>query len=365
MKRMFFGLALSVTAVGGLVGCDMMKSSEKPSAGTADMEAKTGSKFDPQMKTVLDRLADLHGKPIEQCTPAEARKQPTAADAAMAELKREGKSTAPIEMAKIDNKTIDGPDNTSLPIRIYTPQNSGGPLPVIVYYHGGGFVIATIDTYDSSCRALASMSNAIVVAVEYRKAPEHKYPAAVDDSFAAYQWVLGHANEFDGSKRKVAVAGESAGGNLATVVSMKAKEAGIQMPVFQLLVYPVVNNDMMNASYTANAMAKPLNKAMMEWFFQKYLDDPKSANDPHVLPMKATQSQLAGLPPAMVITDSIDPLMTEGKMYADKLKAAGVPVEYKNYDGVTHEFFGLGAVVDKAKFAEMDASKALKDAFMK
>lgn len=318
---------------------------------------------DPQMKVVLDELAALDGKPIEMSDAAAARKQPTVADAAEQVLKKQNKSTDPQPVGKVDNIKVKAePDN--IPIRIYTPMGNGA-FPVLVYYHGGGFVIATMDTYDASCRALCNAANCIVVSVEYRKAPENKFPAAVDDSFAAYQWVVNNAASFKGDATKVAVGGESAGGNLATVVSMLAAEKNFQKPVFQLLVYPVVDNKMDNESYLRNADAKPLNKAMMGWFFAQYLADPKSAGDPHVLPVKASKDQLSQMPPAFVIGAQIDPLRSEGKDYADALKAAGVSTEYKLYHGVTHEFFGLGAVVDTAKIAEADAGEALKKAFAK
>jgi acetyl esterase len=202
------------------------------------------------------------------------------------------------------------------------------------------------------------MANAIMVAVDYHQAPEHKFPAAPNDAYAAYTWTLEHAKEINGDPARVAVGGESAGGNLATVVSMMARDKKAQMPVHQLLVYPVANDDMTTPSYKKNAEAKPLNKAMMAWFFKHYAGDPKNA---YALPMKA--ASLKGLPSATVITAEIDPLLSEGKLYADRLKKDGVAVSYKEYKGVTHEFFGMGAVVPLAKDAEQFAADALKKAF--
>jgi acetyl esterase len=166
------------------------------------------------------------------------------------------------------------------------------------------------------------MAKAIMVAVDYRRAPEHKFPAAPNDAYAAYQWTTQHAKEFNGDPMRVAVGGESAGGNLATVVSMMARDKKAQLPVHQLLVYPVVDNDMNTPSYQRNANAKPLNKAMMAWFFKHYGGDPKN---PYALPMKA--DSLKGLPPATIVAAEIDPLLSEGKAYADKLKKDGVKVE--------------------------------------
>jgi acetyl esterase len=313
-----------------------------------------------QMKAVLDELAALSPQPIETLSPEEARKQPTPTDAVKALLKSQDKSSDPEPVAEVDHRKVESPDGRNIPVRIYTPRGEG-PFPVIVYYHGGGFVIADLDTYDASCRALCNGARAVVVSVDYRRAPEHKFPAAVDDAYGAYIWVRHNAAKINGDPAKVAVAEESAGGNLATVVSLMAKEQSAALPTFQLLMYPLVDNDMNRESYVENADSKPLNRAMMGWFMKHYLSDPTSANDPHVCPFKA--KDMTGLPPAMVITAQIDPLRSEGKAYADKLKAAGVEVQYKNYDGVTHEFFGMAAVVDVAKQAQSDASAALAQAF--
>jgi acetyl esterase len=319
-------------------------------------DAATPPKADAHMQKVLDAHAALNPKPIETLTPEEARKQPTPADAVKKVLADMKKPTAPEPGVTVKTMTI-GSGDASFPVHIYTPEGKG-PFPVMVYYHGGGFVIADTGVYDASPRALAKMANAIIVAVDYRRAPEHPFPAAPNDAFAAYQWTLEHAREFNGDPTRVAVGGESAGGNLATVVSMMARDKQAALPVHQLLVYPVVNDDLNTPSYQRNANAKPLSKAMMAWFFKHYQGDPKS---PYALPMKA--ASLKGLPAATIIAAEIDPLLSEGKAYADKLKKDGVAVSYKEYRGVTHEFFGMGAVVPKAKEAEQFAADALKKAF--
>jgi len=313
-------------------------------------------KAEPAMQKVLDAMAALKPKPIETLTPEEARKQPTPADAVKKLLADMGKPTAPEAGVTVKDMTI-GSGAASFPIHIYTPEGKG-PFPVMVYYHGGGFVIADTKVYDASPRALAKMANAIMVSVDYRRAPEHTFPAAPNDAFAAYEWVLAHAKEINGDPARVAVGGESAGGNLATVVSMMARDKKVALPVHQLLVYPVVNDDMNTPSYQKNANAKPLNKPMMAWFFKHYGGDPKN---PYALPMKA--ASLKGLPPATIVAAEIDPLLSEGKAYADKLQKDGVSVSYKEYSGVTHEFFGMGAVVPKAREAEQFAADALKKAF--
>ncbi len=313
---------------------------------------------DQQMQAVLTELEALHPKPITQLSAAEARKQPTPADAVKALLKKEGKSTAPEPVANVTNRTIPGAGGP-IPIRIYTPKGAG-PFPVIVYYHGGGWVIADLDTYDASPRALANLANAIVVSAHYRQGPEHKFPAAHQDAFTAYRWALANAKSLKGDPSKVAVVGESAGGGLATAVSMMARDSGAQMPVHQVLVYPIAGYDFNTPSYQENAAAKPLNKPMMQWFFQQYLSNPADGKNSLI---DLVHADVQGLPGTTVITAQIDPLRSEGKDLADRLKDAGVEVDYKNYDGVAHEFFGMGAVLDDAKAAEQQAADGLKKGF--
>lgn len=325
-------------------------------AGTAIAQNAQPPKAEPAMQKVLDAMAALKPKPIETLSPEEARKQPTPADAVKKVLADAGQSTAPEPGVTMTTQTVQGKGG-SFPVHIFTPEGKG-PFPVIVYYHGGGFVIADTKVYEASVRGLAKHAKAIVVSADYRLAPEHTYPTQPEDAFAAYKWSIENAKSFNGDPLRVAVAGESAGGNLATVVSMMARDQKAQLPVHQLLVYPVVDNDMNNASYKRNANAKPLNKAMMGWFFKHYGADPKS---PYALPLKATS--LKGLPPATVITAEIDPLMTEGKAYADRLKKEGVAVNYRHFTGVTHEFFGMAAVLPKAKQAQQFAADELTKAF--
>jgi acetyl esterase/lipase len=310
------------------------------------------------MQAVLDQLAALDPKPITQLPAAEARKQPSPADAVKALLRKQGQSTAPMPVGNVVNRTVPGPGG-QIPVRIYTPKGAG-PFPVVVYYHGGGWVIADLDTYDASARAMTNMANAIVVSSHYRQGPEHKFPAAHEDAFAAYRWTLKNARSFKGNPSKVAVMGESAGGNLAAAVSMMARDSSVQLPVYQVLVYPIAGYDLNTPSYQENADAKPLNKPMMQWFFEKYLRTPADGKSPLI---DLVHANLEGLPPATVITAQIDPLRSEGQQLAEKLKAAGTEVEFRNYDGVTHEFFGMGTVVDEAKQAEQQAAAGLKQGF--
>lgn len=311
------------------------------------------------MQAVLDELGSLGGKPVETLTPEEARKQPTPADAVKKLLKKLGKEAPKFEGSTDDIK-IDLGDH-KVAARVYTPKGDG-PFPVILYIHGGGWVFADLDVYDASPRTLCNAVNAIVISTHYRQAPEFKFPAAHLDVFGAYQWIMKNPLKLKYLADKIGVIGESAGGNMACAVSMMAKEAGIQRPAYQVLVYPVadlVTKD--SPSYLANADAKPLNVPMMAWFGKYVLPTPDDAKNPRLSLLLAGE-ELKGLPPTTIITAQIDPLMTEGEKLAKALEAAGVKVNYKHYDGVTHEFFGMGAVVDKAKDAMNVAAADLKAA---
>ena len=224
------------------------------------------------------------------------------------------------------------------------------PLPVIVYYHGGGFVLADLDTYDATPRETSKAVKAIVVSVEYRHAPENKFPAAHDDAFNAYKWVVDNAASFGGDPKRIAVMGESAGGNLAINTAIAARDNNVQMPVHEALIYPLVGTDMDTPSYNENANAKPLNKPMMKWFAKHLINHDADLQDPRLDVVE--KADLKGLPPTTVIADQIDPLRSEDEALAEKLKVAGVKVDAKTYKGMTHEFFGMGAVVAKAKDAE-------------
>ncbi|WBO83958.1 alpha/beta hydrolase [Hymenobacter yonginensis] len=311
----------------------------------------------PEMQAVIETLGTMGGKPIETLTAQEARQQPTPADAVM-KLMRDKNIPAPAVTADTMSRMV----MPGVKVRIYTPKGATGPLPVVVYYHGGGWVIANLDTYDGSVRGLVEKTGAIFVSVAYRQAPENKFPTAHNDSFAAYQWVLKNAASFNGDPKKIAVVGESAGGNLAASVSMMARDKKVMMPLHQVLVYPIAGYDMNTPSYQKNAEAKPLNKAMMGWFFDKYL---RSAADGKSPMISLVNANLKGLPATTVITASLDPLMSDGSMLADKLKAAGVATKYQNFEGVTHEFFGMAAVVPQAAQAQDMAAAELKSALMK
>jgi acetyl esterase len=315
-----------------------------------------GKSIKPEMAVVIEKLVSLGGKPIETLDAKEARMQPTPTDAVMAVMKDKG-IVMPNPLCDTIGKQIPVTGGTTH-VRIYTPKQGKAPFPVIVYYHGGGFVIADIDVYNGGAQGLCEQTGAIVVSVEYPKGPEKKFPAAHTVAFDAYQWVLKNAASFNGNAGKVAVAGESAGGNLAVNVSIMARDKKIMVPAYQVLVYPVANNDMNSESYVKYAQAKPLNKAMMGWFIKNYASEAQSG-DPRLSLVKAN---LKGLPKTLIIGAEIDPLQTEGKILSDKLKDAGVDTDYKLYDGVTHEFFGMATVVPQAKDAQALAAKNLKSA---
>ncbi len=334
-----------------------------PTVATAQ-ESKTGTRFsaDADMQAVLDALAGLGGKPIETLDVAEARKQPTPTDAVMAVLKRQGRDTSPTAMVPevaSDDRTIPGPAGP-LPVRIYTPTGSG-PFPVVVYFHGGGWVLADKNVYDGGARGIAKQTNAIVVSVDYRLAPEAKFPAQHDDALATYQWAAANAASLGGDPRRLAIAGESAGGNLALATAIAARDQRLVAPVHVLAVYPIAQaSDFATLSYNDSATAKPLNKAMMGWFADTTFGKPGDKSDPRV---DLVHADLRGLPPVTLINARIDPLRSDGDMLAAALGKAGVKVDHRIYDGVTHEFFGMAAVVAKARDAQAHAGQALKASF--
>ncbi len=311
------------------------------------------------MQQVLQQLAAFHSPPLPTVTPRVARELPSFANALQATLSAKGLPYVE-PVAKVSHKVIQGPGGPLL-LRMYTPAGNA-PFPVVMYYHGGGFVIANLDTYDAAPRSLANGAGAIVVSVAYRQAPEHPFPAAPDDAFAAYKWVLANAASIGGDPKRVAVSGESAGGNLATVVSIRARDQGLQKPVHQLLIYPVTNlvKGPPPLSYRENLTTIPLATPTLPWFGKYYLSDPSQAANPLASPLHA---KLAGLPAATIINADIDPLRDDGATYAAKLKAGGVQVTHTLYKGVTHEFFGMGAAVAKAKTAMQQATNALKSSF--
>ena len=267
-----------------------------------------------------------------------------------------------IAIGKIDNTTFAGPSGDQIRLRIYSPVAGGGAaLPALVYFHGGGWVIGDLDTHDALCRTLANESHARVIAVDYRLAPEHKFPAAADDAFAAVKWIEANASSLGIDANRIAVAGDSAGGNLSAVVCQMAKQKGGPHIVFQLLIYPVTQMRANTGSMSAFAEGYFLERQTMNWFFDQYAPAGQDPNDWRISPLAATD--LSGLPRAYIVTAGFDPLRDEGKAYADKLNHAGVAAVYVDYPGMVHGFFNMQGVLPQARDAIADAAKALRKAF--
>jgi acetyl esterase/lipase len=313
---------------------------------------------DSDMAKVLESYQKLNPKPINTLTPEEARKQPTMADAVKARLAEDGETPEAPKVRAIDAAY---PAAGGLqPAKIYIPMDADDEkLPVIVYYRGGGFVIADIATYEATAMSMAEKAEAIVVSIEYRRAPEHMFPAAHEDAFAGYKWVLSKAESWGGDPRKVGLLGESAGGNLAANVAIMARDNNVNMPVHMVLVYPIADTDMNTESYKENANAVPLGRPAMEWFAKTALGE-EGMRSPMINLVKAN---LKGLPSATIITAELDPLLNDGEKLRDALEKAGVEVDYEEYNGSTHEFFGMAAVVDDADDAQDWAAKKLRRAF--
>ncbi|MGZ3755355.1 MAG: alpha/beta hydrolase [Mucilaginibacter sp.] len=366
MKKIIFYLAF-LTAVSA-IGCKGIS----PSANTDTVYAESlaykikpkspvpawAPDMKPQMQAVVEKLQSYGDQPIETLGPGRARKNHVPADA-VKDLLKDNRIPLPVYNIDTTGKDITAAWGT-IHLRMYTPRTRKKIYPAIVYYHGGGFVIAGINAYDVSAKILAVKTGAVVVSVGYRLAPQYKFPYAHNDALRAYAWVLKNAATIKCDSTKIAVAGEDAGANLAINTALKAKLQGLRQPVAVLAIYPIAGSSMNTPSYLKNADAIPLNKPMMAWFYKKYLNKPNEARDPQI---NLVSANLKGLPPTIVITAEIDPLQSEGLKLVDKLKADGVTVYSKNYDGVTHEFFGMGAIVPEAKDAEQFAADQLKKTF--
>ena len=259
-----------------------------------------------------------------------------------------------------DDSAVPGPAG-DIPVRIYKPRGAGAGLPVLVYYHGGGWVIGDLDTHDYAARELCVGANCVVVAVDYRLAPEATFPAAVDDSWAALQWVAANAESLGGDPSRIAVGGDSAGGNLSAVMSLLARDAGGPKLAFQLLIYPAVDMEFSRPSSDENADGYVLTKDHMIWFRAHYLRSEADRADFRASPLLAENH--SGLPPALIITAEFDPLRDEGRDYADTLQAAGVAATLSNYEGQVHVFFQLSPILDGGRQAVDEACAALRKAF--
>lgn len=312
------------------------------------------------MLAVIEELGRLSPRPIEQLTPQEARQRPSFKDAVNSLLDKNN-IPRPTANVTITERMIPGAGGAQLRAKIYTPNTGPAVKPVIVYYHGGGWVIANSEVYEYSTLALAEETGAVVVSVNYRLAPEFKFPTAHEDAYRAYEWVKNNAAVLGGDPKKVALAGESAGGNMVITVAMMARDRGIGLPVHILSVFPVANNDLNTPSYIKYQNAKPLSKPAVIWFVDKYFNSP--ADSDSSLISLVDVADLRGLPPTTIIGAEIDPLQSEGMQLRDKLQSQGVQVTYQLFMGVTHEFFGMYAIVPEAQQAQALAATQLRNAF--
>ena len=304
--------------------------------------------LDPILQAIVD-----NSKAQGQAAPSLAEGGVQQARDGYAMMRAIGGDDAPL--ASVDDRTVPGPAG-DIPIRIYTPEGAG-PFPVVVYYHGGGFTIGSIDSHDPVTRRMASEAEAIVVSVEYRLAPEHVFPAAVDDSVAALEWVAANAASFGGDASRLAVAGDSAGGGLAAVVALAARDAGGPAIAQQVLIYPCTDSRGGYPSYVENEEGPFLTKASMEWFYEQYRPDPTDWRASPIL------GDLSNLPPALLITGQYDPLRDEGKAYAEALEAAGNAVVHHNYETMPHVFVQMWGILPTAKECMTEICETLKKAF--
>lgn len=312
----------------------------------------------PQNQAVLDALMAMGLRPYHTLDPVEARAQPTFADGVQAVMRQRGMPVTPPPGVTAQNITVQGGAGP-IPAILYRPDGITGPLPVIVYFHGGGWVIANPMVYASSARALARETRAMVISVDYRKAPEHRFPAQHDDALAAYRWTIAQAARLGGDPSRIALAGESAGGNLAIATAMLARQAGLPQPRHILSVYPIAGTNLNTPSYQENANAMPLNRALMAWFLHHVQSRPADLMDPRI---NLVAADLRGLAPVTLVQAQIDPLRSEGDMLAERLRAAGVDVAEREFPGTTHEFFGADAVIPPAREAQRFAGERLRNA---
>ena len=308
--------------------------------------------LDESAKAVVDLVAAAQGPRLWEVSPPEAR--------AMYEAMVQLLDAKDVPIGKVEDTEAPGPGG-AIPLRIYTPVGCAASAPALIYFHGGGFVIGSRATHDGLCRQLANEAGCKVVSVDYRLAPEHKFPAAVDDAYAAAAWVERNATAVDIDANRLAVGGDSAGGNLAAVVCQLAKAKGGPALRFQLLIYPVVEARSDTGSMRAFAEGYLLEKRSMDWFMAAYLPEGQDTADPRLSPLRA--SSLAGLPPALIVTAGHDPLRDEGIAYAKALEEAGVSARHVDYTGQVHGFFNLSGAIPEGRAAIAEAADMLQAAF--
>jgi acetyl esterase len=302
--------------------------------------------LDPGLEIVLAQLAASPGPQLHELPVAQAR-----VFFEQMQLPR-----PEVKIAAVEDRRIPGPAG-EIPVRVYRPEGKA-PFPALVYFHGGGWVIGSLETHDGSCRDLANRIGCVVVSVDYRLAPESRYPAAAEDCFAATKWVAEHARELGVDASRIGIGGDSAGGNLSAAVALMARDRRGPALRHQLLIYPVTDADFTRPSYRENAEGYLLTTKAMEWFWDHYAPDRAQREEPYAAPLRA--KDLAGLPPAFVITAEYDPLRDEGEAYAKRLQQAGVATTLRRYDGAIHGFFAMGLLAEVARTAVDDAAAAVK-----
>ena len=311
--------------------------------------------LDPTAAFIIEAMEGTFPRVETFTDAAEARR-------AIAEMAPE-QTVEPPPVARVEDRAIPGPAG-DIPVRIYWPSGAAaGPLPGVVFFHGGGWVICGLDSHDGQCRALANGVGAVVVSVDYRLAPETKFPGAIDDSFAATRWVADHAADLGVDASRLAVAGDSAGGNLTAAVALRARDEGGPELVYQAMIYPVVDSSASRHDYpskTENGTGYFLTGDAMEWYRAQYLRNDADGDHAYCSPLLAPS--LAGLPPGFVVTAEFDPLRDEGEEYARRLVAAGVPCDLYRAQGMFHGFFGMDAVLEGAKQAQALLFEAMRDA---
>jgi len=307
------------------------------------------SSLTPRMAGVVDRMARAGHPPLHALTPEQAK----AAYAKGAEVLEVPKP----ELARVEDLSVPARDGHSLPLRLYAPSNER--LPLLVYFHGGGFTVGSIATHDILCRVLSRKSGCAVISVDYRLAPEHKFPIASNDAWDALTQIAGHAAPWGLDGRRIALGGDSAGGTLAAVCAILARDAGLPVAL-QLLFYPGMTAHQDTESHRRLAMGPLLDEALISWFFGLYVNTPADREDWRFAPLNA--DDVEGVAPAWIGLAECDPLVDEGIAYADKLRAAGVAVDLEIYRGVIHEFIKMGRAVPEALKAHDDAARALREA---